>query len=392
VPSVLTARLVQLLVGILLIIALLNAQRDLFVLSLLVLGLTGGAWLWGRLSQLGLRCDSQIQKQKVFPNEKIVLTVLAENAKLLPIWMEINIPIGNLLSPSAGTAELTKLTSLLWFQRTLFKWELSAPRRGVYNLGPLEVWTGDLFSFFPRRMRTARSHTVTVYPRLVPLKSFSLPQRDFFGAPRAMSPVQDPIYILGTRDYQHGRPSRHIHWKASARHRRLQEKIFEPTVQEKVLLAVNVNSFAQSGAEDNFERTLEVVASLAVRLDQHGHSVGLISDGALNGDGQASVSVARDDRQAAVILDVLARLEMKSQKELRPLLQDRLSSSWGISCVYFTFGEDPALLAVSEYFAVRHTPVVFCVNRRQAPGRGTKTAIAHPVYSIDDICMGVARL
>ncbi|MBW1691959.1 MAG: DUF58 domain-containing protein, partial [Deltaproteobacteria bacterium] len=49
--------------------------------------------------------------------------------------------------------------------------------------------------------------------------------------------------MLGTRDYQNWRPARHIHWKASASHNRLQEKVFEPSEQEKVLLAVEVSQF-----------------------------------------------------------------------------------------------------------------------------------------------------
>ena len=88
-----------------------------------------------------------------------------------------------------------------------------------------------------------------------------------------------------------------FHWKASARHNRLQEKVFESTHQEKILLVVDVGSFARHQAEEDFERALEVVASLAVRLDQQGHALGLIANGCLVGGGPAIVPVARNDQQ-----------------------------------------------------------------------------------------------
>ncbi len=76
--------------------------------------------------------------------------------------------------------------------------------------------------------------------------------RELFGVPGVKSPVKDPVYILGTRDYQPSGPSRHIHWKASARHLKLQEKVFEPSEQEKVLLALEVGSFQKSLANEAF--------------------------------------------------------------------------------------------------------------------------------------------
>ena len=107
--------------------------------------------------------------------------------------------------------------------------------------------------------------------------------RDLFGVPGAKSPVKDPVYILGTRDYRPSGPSRHIHWKASARHLRLQENVFEPSQQEKVMLALEVRSFGKSTEKEAFEHTLEVIASLAVQLQDTGCAVGLVTNGVLTG-------------------------------------------------------------------------------------------------------------
>ncbi len=150
VPSLFTITLIQFFVGVLLFIALIYGHRDLTVLTLLVLGVISGARLWARMSLSGLKYHLWVDKQKVFPGENLTIKLSAENAKLLPIWLEIKVYIGSLLQWSSGERLLTKEGSLLWYQRTHFQWELTAERRGVYQIGPLYILTGDLFSFFSR--------------------------------------------------------------------------------------------------------------------------------------------------------------------------------------------------------------------------------------------------
>jgi uncharacterized protein (DUF58 family) len=280
---------------------------------------------------------------------------------------------------------LTREGSLLWYQRIEFAWDLTAERRGVYRIGPLHLFSGDLFAFFSKRKKPEEMFSMVVYPRLVPLKPFSLPRRDFFGVPRAKSPIQDPIYILGTRDYQNGQPAKYIHWKASARHDRLQEKVFESTHQEKVLLVVDVNSFLKHQAEEEFERTLEIVASLAVRLDQQGVAVGVATNGSLAGEGVASLPVARTDTQSPAILELLARLQMKPRGEILDVLRSGLSLSWGVSCLYFSHHEDESVQSAREYFKRRKTPVMFLVSRPGPRPSEDRPEPPHGLYRTDDI-------
>src|SRR4030042_6186816 len=311
VPTIFVVPLMQFFVGLLLFIALLHGQRDLIVLSLLVLGLVFGAKLWARISLSGIKAHSAINKQKVFPGEKLTLRINAENRKFLPVWLQVQVPATRPIYPSSGETTSTKEDSLLWYQKAYFEWEFTAERRGIHQIGPPHIKAGDLFAFFSREKKEEEFHQIIVYPRIVPLKSFPLPKRDFFGVPGAKSPVQDPIYILGTRDYQNGQPAKYIHWKASARHHRLQEKIFDPTEQEKVLLVVDVDQFARNKADEEFEHTLEIVASLAMRLDKKGYAIGLATNGVTVGGGPISVPITRNVKQLPAILEVLARLQME---------------------------------------------------------------------------------
>jgi uncharacterized protein (DUF58 family) len=391
VSSIFIVPLILFFVGVLLFIALLHGQRDLAVFAILILGVVTGARLWSRYGLSGIRCYSAVDRDKVFPGERLSLTVRAENAKFLPIWLQMTVPVAGPLHPGSEEAAFTEESGLLWYQKARFEWDLVAQRRGVHRVGPPYIKAADIFGFFPRQREEHESLHVMVYPRLVPLKPLPLPRRDLFGVPGSKSPVQDPVYILGTRDYQQWRPARYIHWKASARHNRLQEKIFEPSEQEKVLLAVEVSLFSKNSAEEGFEHTLEVVASLAVRLDQRGFAVGLVTNGAVDGGGPTIVPIARNPGQLPAILEALARLRMEAKWDLMAMLRDTFKLSWGVSCVHFSYEEDVRTLHTEGYLLQRKVPTVRVVCRSGPASGAYKRTGMGKVYRLDEIRIGKAE-
>ncbi|MCE5265060.1 MAG: DUF58 domain-containing protein [Deltaproteobacteria bacterium] len=358
-PSIFLVPFVLAIVGLFLFMALLSGQRDLTVLSLTLLGVAAGAKLWTRWSLAAVECSFGIDRQRVFPGEKLVLKATAENRKILPVRLEVRAPIGGLVHGDAPEKAVSAESGLLWYQKAGFRWELTARRRGIHNIGPLGMISGDLFGFFPKEKVMAETIEVVVYPRLVPIGPLSLPRRDFFGIPGAESPVDDPVYILGTRDYQNGRPAKYIHWKATARHHKLQEKIFEPSAQEKILLVVDVGPFARNGAEDPFERMLETVASAAVRLSERGCAVGLATNGRMTGEVSPIVPVTGNPRQISVLLEALARVRMEPARALIEILRLHLRIPWGVSCLYFSCARDETARATREYFMRRRVPFLF---------------------------------
>ncbi len=383
-PSVFIVPLTEFAVGVCLFIALLYGQRELTLLGLLVLGITTGARLWSRFSLSGIRCSAMVDKNKLFPDESFTLRVSAENAKFLPVWLQVTVPFEGEFDPSSGEMRFTSECGLLWYQQVRFSRELVARDRGVYRVGPAQMKVGDLFGFFPREKRTAGDIHVIVYPRLVPLKPFSLPSRDFFGVPGARTPVQDPIYILGTRDYQHGRPARHIHWKASARHNRLQEKVFEPSEQKKVLLAVEVSQFEKANASENFERTLEVVGSLAVQSHQRSHALGFVTNGVVDG-GASILPMGRSPQQLPAILEILARLKMRADGSLADMMYRALELPWGVSCVHFACEQDEETRAMAQYFSNRKIPLISVMCSSRGPSAGYGHTPGGKMYCLDEI-------
>jgi hypothetical protein len=168
----------------------------------------------------------------------------------------------------------------------------------------------------------------------------------------------------------------------------LQEKIFEPSEQEKVLLTLEVGSFERDSLRNGFERTLEVVASLAVRLDNLGYAVGFVANGTPKGGNSADIPPSRGPRQVPAILEALARIQATPYTALTKVIQKFLGSQRGISCVHFCCEEDSSLTGMEKFFHKRQIPVSFLVYHH---GRNTRSFKGSNRYSMAEICLDRSR-
>jgi uncharacterized protein (DUF58 family) len=379
-----TSRIIQFFMALFLLAALLNRQQDFTLFILLILGIGLGADLWSRLSHANLKFAVSIDHQKLFPHESVHLEIHVENAKWLPIWFRVELPSGA-LDYESEDGSTPRECSLLWHQKICFTWILKPPKRGVYTVGPPRTTVGDLMGFYPREIKNQKALQLIVFPRLVPLKAFSFAKRDYFGIPGSKSPVQDPVYILGTRDYQSWRPARFIHWKASSKQNRLQEKIFEPSEQAKVLLLVEVKRFELNQANLAFENTLELVASMAVQLNRQGYAIGFMTDGAIEGDMSGIVPLARNPGQLSRILEILARLKMKTTHAISDFSAKEFNSYRGASCARFTYRQDPADSNHINRLRQRNIPFVSFLYELDHAGQKNMRILKEPLFRIEDV-------
>ncbi|MBW1912519.1 MAG: DUF58 domain-containing protein [Deltaproteobacteria bacterium] len=366
--SIFFVPLVQVFVGVFLFIALLYGFRELALFTGILLGIGIGAYIWCRMSPLRIGCELGVDRQRIFPGEKLKISIQVVNAKYLPVLLKIAIHFDRFITGSDREDTLfSKQCGLLWYQNSRFQKELTPRRRGLYRVGPPDLMVGDLFGFHTREKIATTSVDIVVYPRLVEVKPLSLAKREFYGIPGARSPVEDPVYIYGTRDYQPGSPARRIHWKASARHNRIQEKLCEPAEQEKVMLLLEAGLFEEARAEGKFERIIEIAASYAVWLDQQGHAVGFATNGILAGNGSLIIPIARSPVQLSVILETLARVTMRSEARLTDILSQGYVMPWGVSCLAFAYEQGEATAAIEASMRNRNIPTIF-VHAQKTPG------------------------
>ena len=386
-PSILIIPVIQIGAVIFLFIALVNRHRELTVLLLVVLSILFGVKIWRRLSTAKIDYETVLDKQRVFPGEKLSLSTRVRNTKLLPVLAEISASLSTAFQTTDDTKDPKKGCSLLWYQEVSFEWPLIAKQRGVYRMGPAYLKVGDLFGFYASKIKSDSAVDVIVYPRLVPLKPLRLPRLEMFGIPGVRSPIEDPVYVYGTREYQSGRPARYIHWKASARLSKLQEKICEPAAQEKILLIVDVDSFFKHQARNDFEKILEVAGSLAVKFDRDGVAVGMATNGEIKGGGSPLIPIGRGAQQTPKILETLARLRIWPIMDLRQLLRRGLRLPYGTTIVYLTYDTGRSCHELSAFFQYRRQPTISIVCRGVPPLVNPRVpGMVNVVLTVEDIC------
>ena len=192
--------LFQFFAGVTLFISLLYSQRSFAIFSLIILILSFTLRIWSRMSSKDIYYSVKVDNNKIFPGDIVNLKINIENNKLLPVIIKLRLNIAKLLTLPRSDTIITETSGLLWHQNISIRNELRPQKRGFYKIGSPRLVTGDFFGFFPRIKKIHQKADILVYPRLVQLTPFSTIKKIMFGKPASASPIQDPIYILGTRN------------------------------------------------------------------------------------------------------------------------------------------------------------------------------------------------
>lgn len=159
---------------------------------------------------------------------------------------------------------------------------LTAARRGVHEVGPVEVVRADPFGLATRRRRLPATAQLTVTPHIVRLAAHLRTTGDAHGegatGRRSGSAGADVVEIRG---YQPGDELRAVHWPSTAHRGELMiRRIEEPhTPQAAVFLDTRRTAFAGAEGEHRFETAVAAGASICLHLLEHGVEVALVGVG-----------------------------------------------------------------------------------------------------------------
>jgi len=337
-----------------------------------------GTRLWSRLAAARLHVSVSLDTDRVFPDEEVKLTAAVENRKLLPVWIRLQLNTPGQLD-TGGAPQLGSETYILSRERRNRDWSLRARRRGAVTFGRARLETGDLLGLHRNRRHISIPGELIIYPRLGKLMPLHIPFQEYFGIHASKGPVEDPAWYAGTRDYSGNRPARNIHWKASARLSKLQEKLYEPTSHRKVLLVLDTSGFPRPGelqagklpASDLppeadgsgvlFEDLISTAATLASVLMETGASFGLVTNAALSGGRPPVLPIGRGPEQLGTLLEMLARVEDRTDGDLYELLPGVLRGDLGI--IYCGYGPGPEAVRLVESAPPQKRRMFFLFSR-----------------------------
>ncbi len=337
------------LIYVILLLAVAIATQDNFIFTLLYLLL--GAFLLGRWwSERALASISfkRTFSKRIFLGEVVTLEIEVINQGRLPVvWLKLQelLPVEIRTSPS-----FQRILSLAPHERAHLTYQLFGRKRGYYDIGPLQLTSGDVLGMSKEKRFEGQTDYIIVYPRVVPIIELGLPSHSPIGTLRYKQPIfEDPNRPTGKRDYKTGDSLRRIDWKASASVGRLQVKQFEPSIELETAIFLNLNNeeYAYKTRFDATETAITAAASIANWAVAKKQSVGLITNGMdpLCEDGTTQPLPPHKGRGHLIrILETLARVRTTDTISINELIrQQRVHLTWGSTLVAITGQADKTL-------------------------------------------------
>lgn len=137
-------------------------------------------------------------------------------------------------------------------------------KRTILSVGPISAVRGDPLGLLARVVTWSKPVELFVHPRTVPLDGSSAGVlQDLEGLPSRHLSSSD-LSFHAIRDYVPGDDIRHVHWKSTARQRKLMVRQFEETRRSHLAIALSLTA-AEYPTDEGFELGISVAGSLGVQ-------------------------------------------------------------------------------------------------------------------------------
>ena len=308
-------RLQFLAVAVALLIAAFSTGTP-FLFYLVYLGLLaiGGSYVLTRFGLADLEAGYRVDHRQGHVGDDMKATYSISNTSRLPKpWLEVYNPT-DLPVPLPGRA----LGLRSWAKRS---WVAIVPltRRGTFRIEPLVVRTGDPFGFFEAAATVGRPTVVTVFPRILSLPRWRLPNAFLEGTHSAPERTLQTTPLATTvRPYAPGDSFNRIHWRTTARTGEIQVKEFDLEQTADLWLFVDLEAQVHAGEGDmsTVEEAMRVAASIAHDAILENRAVGLTT----SGHRLVSIPADRGARQRQKIMQMLAAVEADGRIPLAEVL------------------------------------------------------------------------
>jgi uncharacterized protein (DUF58 family) len=139
-------------------------------------------------------------------------------------------------------------------------YRLPTTRRGIFDIGPVEVVRADPFESFRVARRHGHTERIWVYPRLLPFRTLPAGLTRHLEGPSSDTAPAGNITFHRLRDYVVGDDLRLVHWRSSARTGRLVVKHNVDTSQPYTVVVLDQRPDRYTATA--FEEAVDVAASI----------------------------------------------------------------------------------------------------------------------------------
>jgi uncharacterized protein (DUF58 family) len=263
----------------LLLVGRLLGLAELFALGVVAIALLIGCALLVSLARLELEVGRTVHPARVHvgTSSRVDLTIRNQRANGTPV-LRLRDPVSgtrgaDLLVPPLGRGE-----------RTIAAYRLPTDRRGLVQIGPLQVVVGDPFGLTSVATVAAPMVALTVYPHIDPIDPlpYTTGHDPLAGArqPNSLGRTGEDFYAL--RPYVVGDDLRRIHWPSSARHDELLVRQNELPWQGRTTVLLDVRKAAHHG--DSLEVAVSAAASIIAATARRNDLIRLVTTAGTDSD------------------------------------------------------------------------------------------------------------
>jgi uncharacterized protein (DUF58 family) len=152
-------------------------------------------------------------------------------------------------------------------ERGLRTYRLPTSKRGVYNIGPVEIPRADPFGLCRTVQTMGEAQRISVHPRLLPMHALPVGTSRNLEGPSSDASPQGTVTFHRLREYIVGDDLRMVHWPSTARAGKLVVRHNVDTAQPYTVVLADLHPDRYSA--ETFEEAIDVTASLV-----HSMSVG----------------------------------------------------------------------------------------------------------------------
>lgn len=238
--------------------------------------------------------------------------------------------------PYGDTSVETLLPRLLGGQRGVRTYRLPTTRRGIYEIGPVEVIRSDPFDLLRVTQRHAGTDRIVVHPAVLPFRPVPSGITRHLEGPASDTSPEGTITFHRLREYTLGDDLRTVHWKSTAKTGQLIVRHNVDTSQPSTVVLLDVRPSSYPG--ETFELAVDCAASVTVCASAGRSPVQLRT-----GTGHR-VGGARD-RDPAAVLDYLTTVALDPLSTLEGELTNLRRERGGTGLVVVTGPPAPEDLA-----------------------------------------------
>ena len=280
-------------------------------ISILILGYI---WSWLMLVSVKVEIIERLSQTEVGESFQQKLVII--NNSIIPKFGLVLKDMTDLPGHVGGIA-----ININSFGRTEIDLNLKARKRGIYQIGPVEISNSDSFNLFVRSRKYGTKQSVIVYPKTVDLSNLVIPSAELYGDSLSRKKTYRVTpHANSVRDYVYGDSFNRIHWNSTARMGKLMSKEFDIGRSSEVWIIGDFDTEVQAG--DLEYSTDEFVASIAASYANRYISVDLPVGIVAYGDNKYVISADYGKAQLDRIMEYLAIVKSTGIIPLQDVIAD----------------------------------------------------------------------